>query len=59
MPKYELVLHNNFFPFFLNLFLFFFVKGKIISLFFLNYERLWQIIIVNIPKCNWTAESAK
>ena len=45
--------------FFLNIFLFFFAKWKIVLLFFPSCERLWHIIIVNTPICNCTAESAK
>ena len=32
-----------------NIFLFFFLKCKIIYLFFPSYERLWHTVIVNIP----------
>ena len=41
--------------FFLNVFLFFFVKCKIISL--LQRNNLWQIIIAKISICNCTAEN--
>ena len=45
--------------FFLNIFLFFFVKWKVTSFFSPNCELVWHLIIVNTPICNCTEESAK
>ena len=42
-----------------NIFLSFFVKCKIISLFLWSCERVWHIIIANISICNCTAEYPK
>ena len=50
--KVRTCLTQQLLAFFLNIFLFSFVKCKIIPLFFPSYERLWYIIIVNKPTFN-------
>ena len=57
MRKYDLVWPNNFFAFFANIFLFFFVKYKIIFFSFPSYKRLCHIIIGNIVNFAKSAKS--
>ena len=57
MRKYDLVWPNNFFAFFTNIFLFFFVKYKIIFFSFPSYKRLCHIIIGTIVNFAKSAKS--